>query len=316
MPTDEEPLVSAVLPTYNRIQHVERAIDSVVEQTYDRLELVVVDDCSDVPVRENVDHGPLEDLERYEFVRHDENRGGSAARNTGMEVASGDYVALLDDDDEWKPEKIARQVKRLQESDAGVVFTGGRMVDGDGELYTMYRPPETVPSRPELTKNLLCRNFVGGCSVVMVDAELVEEVGTFDERFPSWQDQEWYVRLSRHSDFVSIPDPLVEYRVAAPHSVSENVEAKRTETYPLFVEKFEALARSYGPLFHRKMLAWAAFRVGKALLSADRAAEARTLLGRAVTLYPFEPEFYPYLVPSLGGQTGVNAARTLKRALD
>lgn len=315
MSTDD-PLVSVVLPTYNRPEYVERAIASVVAQTYDRIELVVVDDCSDHPIEEVVDHDSLDRLERYEFERHDENRGGSAARNTGIRAARGDYLALLDDDDRWRPEKIARQVERIRNSEAEAAYTGDEVVDDDGERLEVARPPERVTSPPELTKRLLCRNFVGSCSLLMVSMDVVERAGPFDERFPSWQDQEWYVRLSRYCSFAAIPDVLVVQSEDAPHRVSNDVEAKESRSYPLFVSKFEPLARSFGRVFRRKMLAWAAFHVGKALLRVDRVAEGRRYLLQAVRSYPLESRFYPYLVPSLGGRSGLAAARSLRRALD
>lgn len=305
-------MVSVVVPTYNRVEYLERAVESVADQTYDEIELLIVDDCSDVDVEERLDWSFSGAFERVEFIRHEENRGGSAARNTGIERATGEYIALLDDDDKWEPEKIARQVKRFREDDVGAVFTGGRVVNERGQTLRVARAPSTVPESSNLTKRLLCRNFVGSCSVIMVAADVVDTVGTFDERFPSWQDQEWYVRLSRHCEFGAIPEPLVVYSEESPHRVSDNVETIQNETYPLFVRKFEPIASEYGRLFKRKMLAWAAYRVGKANAMANRITDARAYLTRAVRLYPFEPRFYKYLFPSLGGRVTYRIARKVR----
>lgn len=361
----ERPLVSVVVPTYNRPAYLRRAIASVADQTYEPIELIVVDDCSDVPVAENLDlssaegalnnsegissdaEGGLNDskgysyhveadlndykanlnddegeldesekFERVEVVRHEENRGGSAARNTGIREATGRYVALLDDDDQWTPEKVERQVDRLRRGDVGAVFTGGRVIDENGETKRVSRAPATAPKGPALTKRLLCRNVVGSCSVFMVEADAIESAGPFDERFPSWQDQEWYVRLSRYCEFETVEDPLVVYSEESPHRISDDVETVKNETYPLFVEKFEPMAAEYGRLFRRKMVAWATYRVGKALAMAGDIEEARSYLARAVSLYPFAPVFYKYLLPSIGGRVTYEAARKVQVGLE
>lgn len=308
----ERPVVSVVIPTYERPTCLKRAISSVAEQTYDPLEVVVVDDCSDVPVTEYLDPDRSA-FERFEVVRHEENRGGSAARNTGIEAADGEYVALLDDDDRWKPEKIARQVERLRQGDVGAVFTGGRIVDGEGETKRVSEAPARPPTGSTLTKRLLCRNFVGSCSVFMVETDVIEATGTFDERFSSWQDQEWYVRLSRNCDFGSVTDPLVVYSEGSTDRISDDVETTKNDTYPRFVAKFEPMAAEYGRLFRRKMLAWATYRVGRALAVNDRIPEARSYLTRALKLYPFETEFYRYSVPSVGGRRTYELARKVRR---
>lgn len=314
MGESEGPLVSVIIPTYNRLDYLERAISSVADQTYEPIELVVVDDCSDVPAEPNVDGESSESFRRLKFIRHDENRGGSAARNTGIRESSGRYIAFLDDDDVWKPEKVARQVECFRTEDVGAVFTGGRVIDDSGDTVRVRVPTATTLNSPTLTKRLLCRNFVGSCSVMMVDADVVEVAGLFDERFPSWQDQEWYVRLSRHCEFGTVSEPLVVYSEESPHRVSDDIETIMNTTYPMFVRKFEPMAAEYGPLFRRKMLAWAAYRAGKAAAMARRIPDARTHLTRAVTLYPFEPAFYKYMLPSLGGRFTYEIARKVRHA--
>lgn len=312
----EGPLVSAVVPTYNRNESLKRAVESVAEQTYDRIELLVVDDCSDTPAEECFPEEYARRFERFRVLRHDENRGGSAARNTGLREASGEYVALLDDDDRWRPRKVERQVERFRGGDVGLVATGSEAVDENGTTFRVNREPAMADDSSELTKQLLCRNVVGSCSAVMVDTDVVETAGTFDERFPSWQDLEWYVRLSRHCEFGTVSGPLLVYRTHSNDRISEDLDAVKDETYPLFLEKFRPLAAAYGPRFERKMRAWTAYRVGKQLVLAGRVREGRRFLTRAVWLYPFEATFYKHCLPALGGTPTYEAARKTKRAFD
>jgi len=311
-----EPLVSVVVPTYDRPDRVERAVASVADQTYDRIEVVVVDDCSETPVADALSRDHADAFERFEVARHDRNRGGSAARNTGIRASEGEYVALLDDDDRWVPQKLARQVELFDRRDVGVVTTGAKVLDENGQLLRRYRHDDLPDDPVALTKRLLCRNVVGSCSAVVVDREVVDAVGGFDERFPSWQDLEWYVRLSRHCRFGAVPDPLLVYRRDADQRVSDDLDALTDRTYPLFVETFGPVAAEYGPLFERKMRAWTTYRVGHQLVMAGRVGEARRFLTRAVGLYPFESTFYVHCLPALGGSPTYEAARRTKRALD
>lgn len=294
---DSQPLVSAVIPTYNRPSYLRKAVESVRDQTYDSIELVVVDDHSEEPAREELAEMELNRFVDVTCIRHEENRGVNGARNTGIDVAAGEFVAFLDDDDRWVPEKIERQVARFRDTgdDVGVVYTGVRNIKAD-------RTHEMIPPAVEgdITKALLCRNVVGSMSVVMVRTELAESV-RLDDRFPSWADLEWYVNLSRHADFERIPEPLVVYESRSHNRLSADVE-KKGVAYELFVDEFAPLAKEYGALFARKMHGWAAFRFGSSAYYRGHYAQARRYLALAVVLYPLEPQFFVLLFASLGGK--------------
>ena len=304
----DDPLITALITTYNRPDDLREAVESVRRQTYDRVELLVVDDHSDTPAAEVLSDVPTDAFEAFRCVRHETNRGANAARNTGAEAASGDLIAFLDDDDEWVETKLRRQVSALSRAgpDAGLVYSGTREIGGGGDEY---RVPPAVSG--DVTKALLCRNVVGTQSTVMVRADLVKET-PLDEEFPSWADMEWYIRLSRKCEFVRLPDALVTYDFTSDNRLSDDVE-KTLESYRLFVERFRPLAATYGPLFERKMLGWAAYRAGSAALYAGRYEHARTLLFRAVSTYPFERRFYEHLVAATGGKRTHEATRTLRR---
>lgn len=93
----EEPLVSVVTPTYDRPELLSRAIQSVVDQTYEHIELIIVDDCSPEPLQETVAYSTPSDIQ-FSFLRYDHNQGHAVARNTGMEAAEGEFIAFLDDE--------------------------------------------------------------------------------------------------------------------------------------------------------------------------------------------------------------------------
>ena len=290
-----EPLVTAVVTTYDRPDHLRDAVASVREQTYDNVELVVVDDHSSTPARDVLADVDLGSLAAHRVVRHGTNRGANAARNTGIDAAEGEYVAFLDDDDQWLPKKLARQVHAVEADAAGVAYCGiKRVLPGEERIEV----PRAVDG--DMTKALLCANVVGSMSVALVATEVAERV-PLDERFPCWADLEWFVNLSRETSFTRVPEPLVVYDCDSPGRLTEDF-GKTQRGYELFVEEFEPLAAQYGDRFRRKFRAWAAFRAGKSAVHAGRYDRARTLLYSAVRDYPYEPQFATYLLAALGGE--------------
>lgn len=305
------PLVSVVIPTYDRPTYLRRAVESVVEQTYDEIELVVVDDNPTTPAREAVRDVPLDSLTNVEFVRDRDHENAAAARNTGVEVAAGEYVAFLDDDDRWYPEKLATQIATFQRTsdDVGLVYSGAELLYDRGDR-TISIPPAV---EGDMTKVLLRRNVVGSMSVVVVQRN-VAAATPFDERFPSWEDLVWYIDLSRRCSFERIPEPLVEYEHSSPGRLSEDLERER-RSRDLFLEKYRSLAREYGPLFARQVRAWTTFRAGTVAFHGGEYSTARRRFLRAVALYPFETRFYPYLMTALGGRPLHRTVRAVRAVL-
>ena len=306
----DPPLVTALITTYNRPSDLRDAVASVRRQTYDRVELLVVDDHSDTPAAETLSDVETDAFEAFRCVRHETNLGANAARNTGVEAASGDLIAFLDDDDQWVETKLRRQVTALSRAgpEAGLVYSGTRQIGGGGDEYNV---PPAVSG--DMTKALLCRNVVGTQSTVMVRADIAKRT-PFDERFPSWADLEWYINVSRECEFVRLPDALVTYDFTSEIRLSDDFEKAR-RSYRLFVEEFRPLAAEYGPLFERKMLGWAAYRAGSSALFGGQYEHARELLFRAVSTYPLEPQFFTHLAAALGGEPTHRVASRLRRLL-
>ena len=108
--------VSVIMPVYNVENYVERSIKSVINQTYKNIECIVVDDASTDGTKEYLNNYILESKIKYLYINQRESKGGNHARNIGIQVANGKYVAFLDDDDEWLPHKIERQMKIVAEN--------------------------------------------------------------------------------------------------------------------------------------------------------------------------------------------------------
>jgi len=191
--------VSVVVPTYNRAGIVGRAIDSALTQTYEDLEVIVVDDASTDDTGAVVgEYGP-----RVRYYRHDENRGGSAARNTGIDHAEGEFVAFLDSDDEWHPGKVAAQLECLgsRSNEWGGVYCDFRQARSSPVgtvLDGLFSRPSGQEGGESLLRDLLLLEFDhGGASTLLVRRDVLVELDGFDESFDRQQDWEFLGRLLR-----------------------------------------------------------------------------------------------------------------------
>lgn len=198
------PKVSVIIPTYNRVQLLMRAISSVRDQTTPDWEMIVVDDCStdDIPSA----LASIADA-RIQFIRQPIKRGAAAARNTGFRAANGEWIAFLDSDDEWVPQKLEQQLALTQRSPAPtpvLVYTGFEKVGWP-------RQPLLPEKRGLLFEELLVENVIGTCSTPLISARAFEQVGGFDESLQSCQDWDLWLRLSRLGDIDFIAERLARY---------------------------------------------------------------------------------------------------------
>ncbi len=178
------PLVSIVIPTYGRPDQLARAINSCLKQKYEAVEIIVVDDNNpDTDARKLTESvmAAFEKNPKVVYIQHERNKNGSAARNTGFRNSKGEFIAFLDDDDEFYPTKVANQVKRLKE-----------LPDDFGLCYSKYetckRGKRILICRETREGNLLLdalmRNmFISAGSNLLIRRKAFEEIGGFDESF-------------------------------------------------------------------------------------------------------------------------------------
>ena len=194
----ENKLVSVIIPTYKRPDTLSRAIDSVLRQTYSPIEIFVVDDNNpDTEGRALTEElmKKYENEPRVTYLKHEKNKNGSAARNTGARASKGEYLAFLDDDDEYLPCKIEAQVKRLEELDDewGACYCRYYRKSGDKLVSRSAEKREGYVSFHEL-----CRNFWhGGGTGPVVRRSVFEDVGGFDESFWRNQDYEYMIKITK-----------------------------------------------------------------------------------------------------------------------
>ena len=190
------PIVSVVIPTYKRVDTLDRAIESVLIQSYKNIEVVVVDDNNpDTEGRLAAENlmKKYDDAPQVHYVQHPYNKNGSAARNTGVRASSGDYVAFLDDDDEYLPEKIGSMLARLNElsDDYAVCYSCFYLQKGEGKPFLSKESREG-----ELYFEALSRQFcICAGSNLLIRKDAFNAVGGFDESFKRNQDVELLTKL-------------------------------------------------------------------------------------------------------------------------
>ncbi|RMD45126.1 MAG: glycosyltransferase family 2 protein [Aquificota bacterium] len=275
-----KPKVSVILPTFNRAKYLDRAISSVLSQSFYDFELIIVDDASTDNTEEIV--GMFKD-ERIIYVKNPKNLGGAGARNIGIKMAKGDFIAFQDSDDLWHPDKLELQMKVFEkaEEDVAVVYTAFIRKVGEKELIVP--PPYVKKTEGYIYKELLTHiNFVGTPTAV-IRKEALEDVGYFDERFPRLQDWDLFLRLAKKYRFKFIKKPLLTaYDV--PGNISSNPEALIKALKLLLGKHYTEIRKD------RKIVSKFYQRIGEALLSAGRVSEGRTFLFKAFIAYPLNPK--------------------------
>lgn len=195
--------ISVIIPCFNREHLLGRAIESVLRQSFDEFELLIVDDGSTDGTRELVQR--FEDP-RIEYIRHETNRGASAARNTGIKRSDGEFVAFLDSDDAWLESKLEKQLAAFEAgpSRLGVVYTTFRKVDWHYE-------PEVKRWKGDISSRILVNNCVGTTSTPMIRRKCFDVSGDFDEDLGGSEDWDLWIRLAEDWEFDCIYEDLVDY---------------------------------------------------------------------------------------------------------
>ncbi len=220
-----EPLITAVIPTFNYGRFVASAVESALAQTYANVEIIVVDDGSTDDTRQRLT--PY--LDRIRYI-HQENGGLSAARNTAIRAAAGEWIALLDADDAWHPRKLELQMRCLQDQPAAI---GLLATDSFSDQRTSW---PAVDGMPLAVIHYTLEDVVGqsrfGPSTALIRKSCLEAVGLFDPALRSVEDRDMWIRLAGQCTLAKLPLPLLFYRV---HAASLSNKCAAMERYELQV---------------------------------------------------------------------------------
>lgn len=205
----ENDLVSVVIPTRNRRARLARAIESALAQTWRNIEIVVVDDASTDDTSVYL-AGLTADDSRIKVVRNEQPLGGGGARNLGVAAAGGIYIAFLDDDDIWLPEKLAMQLSLLRQNARASAVSCGFVAEFPifGKRPVHVRPPQDA-------QQLLRSNHLGGASMCLTTKAALEAIGGFDPALRSGQDWDLWIKLFDRGEIAVSDQALVRY---VPHN--------------------------------------------------------------------------------------------------
>ncbi len=213
---DNQPLVSIVVPTYNCAAFLPSSIGSILAQTYDSYEIIVINDGS----TDNTSEVLQPFMQKIRYIQLEQNRGGAAARNIGIRSARGKYIAFFDADDLWLPEKLQTDIGYFNRyPDVSMVCSRHINMDEHGKVFDE-APGKQLPSGNVFSQLFSEQNFVITSSVT-VRKEVFEAVGVFDEELVNCQDWDLWLRIAFHFKVAGINKPLVKYR-HNPHSLSKN----------------------------------------------------------------------------------------------
>lgn len=300
--TAHSPLISVIIPVYNLENYLHEAIDSVLCQTYQNFELIVVDDGSIDTSRDIILQYAKQVPQKFRYV-FQENQGAAAARNKGIKLAQGEWIAFLDGDDVWKPYKLERQLKFAEDHPTTNILSSLAEVYGKNGLLWNSRP-----TLSDLKVELLLRGcFITLSTMLIKKTLLLREM--FDERLEAAHDIELCVRLAGTCRYFFVNESLIYYRIRK-NSISDLFSTRYIQVYnhyQLVKREFEKMTMTdsakyspYLPEFRRVMRNLSHDAAYSSLFSPKASLFIRlTLSAIAIKEYPQNLKNYRFLLQSL-----------------
>jgi len=279
--------ISIIIPTFNRRDYITIALDSVLKQTYKDYEIIIIDDGSTDDTKKVLE--PYQDKIRYFYQ---ENQGIPATRNRGIREAQGNYIAFLDSDDYWRPQKLEQQIACFRENPHyGMVAIRCSSISPDGRLREKNRPGKSGWVLTDLFK----ANFIRTSSA-MIKKECFDTVGMFDELLPECEEYDLWLRIAKKYPVGFINDPLAVY--------TDNPKGVSTDSLAGRLLRLKVLKKSYlkeciPPAIYRKRLASNYHYVGRHYLNRGEKSEGIKYLKNALVLNPVNLKILFYYALSL-----------------
>ncbi len=281
--------ISVVIPTHNRPGLLNNSINSVLSQTFRDFELIVIDDCSD----DNTPNvlGGFTDS-RLKVIRNTTNKGIAAVRNIGVMSSKGEYIAFLDDDDEWLTDKLEQQLKIMEggSESLGCVYSGCLVIGPNGSEVIRTSIPKY---RNIVLNDLLFENFIT-TSTVLLKKSCFDKTGLFDENIPFGEDYDMWIRFAEQFEYDFVKEPLTKYRVHQ-NSLTRNytkAAAGLTEILSKHRRLFAHNKQAYGNLM---------LILGVIYCYSGKTREGIKTFMKAIRVYPFDARIYYNLALALLG---------------
>jgi glycosyltransferase involved in cell wall biosynthesis len=206
--SEDMPLVSILIPNYNGCEFLDDCLESALGQSYQNIEVIVVDDGSTDKSKE-----VLLKYENQIRIISTSNRGAAAARNRGIFKAKGEFIAFLDSDDTWTANKISLQMEKMLDDGCDLVYCSGSLMDRSGKRGSIIRARYSGDCYSYFKKFPTRAIIVLGCSGAMIRSSLLKITGNFDESFPgAAEDWDFFRRFCKHGIVGFVPEALINYR--------------------------------------------------------------------------------------------------------
>lgn len=232
-------LVSVIITTYGRAGNlIFEAINSVRNQTYNNIEIIVVDDNGKGTDTQKSNELLFEKEEDIKYIANEKNSGAQVSRNVGIIEAEGEYIACLDDDDIWMPEKIEKQVRLMEEQNLALVFCNGyRFYNDDLNDKKLYQFNFISDRLLDFTTELRS-DHIGSTSIPLMRKSYLSQTGLFDVDMPARQDYEMWLRFCKYYKVKGIDEPLFYYRYHSGVRITKSFE-KEIRSYQLLLKKYK-----------------------------------------------------------------------------
>ncbi len=279
--------ISVVMPTYNRAHFLRKSIDSVLSQTYENFEIIIIDNNS---TDNTTDLLRNYNDKRIKYVENNENRGCGGARNQGMEMARGDYITFLDSDDEIFSTKFEKQLENFHAlpNKFGLIYCGFCYASGKTGEIVKYISPELYG---DVYNNLLERNLFP-IHAPIIRRECFQKCGMLDVTLPACEDWDIWIRISRYYKFAFVPDILAKYNIHG--------KQKSTEVESVIMARERIVEKYRSELDKRpRALARSLKKIASLYCLNDKPVEGRKYFVASIRAYPFHYGTYVHLWLSL-----------------
>lgn len=296
------PLISVIMPSYNHEKFILKAIESVLKQTCDDFELVIIDDASEDNSSKIIQSFDKNNIKIRSFF-HEKNRGIAKTVNECIEKAKGKYISFFSSDDVWIKEKLEKQIEILKKDEDLLVWSEGAIIDAQGnftgELFTQMHSALNRKKSGNIFEELLKNNYICGQSLIC-KRENLKNI-KFDENLKYLNDYKFYVDLAKEYKFCFIPEPLTMYRIHGKNSIfSDKIEWKKDD-----IRIRSYFLQKYGDEISSKIKNRILLNISKSYSYIGEREKAKQSVYRAIKYNPFYWANLFTLILILPGREGI-----------
>lgn len=233
-------LVSVIIPTYNRSETIKNAINSVLQQTYQHLEVIIVDDASKDDTQRIVES--IKDF-RIQYFKNEHQMGANISRNVGINQAKGSLIAFCDSADLWAKDKLEKQIKKMHETSADIIFCSEKVTEAGKTYIVPFAEQKAMVMQNRILELLATENCVD-TSTLVVKKQCFDQVGLFHLELPRLQEYEWILRAAQKNKITFLDETLV-FAFVRSDSISSDVE-KYCKAVPIIYRDHFDFFKSYG----------------------------------------------------------------------